>query len=108
MSVRLGEWDSSKDQDCQCACKSCDCECAEPIVNIDVAEVIKHENYSSASATRENDIALVRLSRGVSSFTKFIRPICLPYDSVSKLNIADQNENITVVTGWGYKEGGEY
>jgi len=106
VGVRLGEWDTSKEKDCQCAFKSCDCECAESVVDIDVAEVIIHENYNPLTASRENDIALIRLSRRIENFTEYISPICLPYDGHAKLHIPDPNENVTVAVGWGYKEGG--
>lgn len=105
--MRLGEWDTNKEKDCQCAYKSCDCECAESVVDIEIAEIIKHENYNPMSASRENDIALVRLSRRVKNFTEYIGPICMPYDGHAKLNIPDPNENVTVAVGWGYKEGGK-
>lgn len=56
--------------------------CADPAIDVGIAEVIEHENYEffyppDYTASRNNDIGLIRLNRKVT-YTDFIRPICLP------------------------------
>ncbi|VEN53482.1 unnamed protein product [Callosobruchus maculatus] len=58
----------------------------------DVAEIIVHENY--VSATYENDIAVVRL-KSPTSFNAYIWPICLP-----PIEGTYENE-MPIVVGWG-------
>ncbi|KAM9330529.1 transmembrane protease serine 9-like [Gastrophryne carolinensis] len=55
--------------------------------------IIVHENYSSI--LNENDIALIELSAPVT-FTQYIRPVCLPDNSIV---VADNAS--CYVTGWG-------
>lgn len=60
-------------------------------VDILIDEFIKHEHYKRLS--RQNDIAVVRLSRAVV-FTNYIRPACL-WQSFSI------HQNIASATGYG-------
>lgn len=62
--------------------------------NVDIAEFIKHEQYSKTS--KQNDIMLVRLARDLT-FTLFLRPACLSQESY----ISDLK---AVATGWGATE----
>ncbi len=65
-SVRLGEWDTSTDEDCDRG------DCSDPAVDVAVEEVITHESYNPNSKAQENDIALLRLSRSVAYTGMFI------------------------------------
>jgi len=94
-SVRLGEWDTNSERDCDID------DCSEPPINVDVEEIIPHASYNTNSKAQENDIALLRLSRSVA-YTDFIKPICLP----SSENLRNFNyEGIKLeVAGWGKTE----
>ena len=59
----------------------------------DVAEVIKHSRYNSA--TLDNDYAILRLSKAVD-FTSEVTPACLPADVESTYE-----GRIATATGWG-------
>ncbi|KAJ6637209.1 Serine protease easter [Pseudolycoriella hygida] len=94
-SVRLGEWDTNAEEDCDRG------DCADPPLDIAVEEVIPHENYNPNSKTQENDIALLRLSQQVT-YTDFIKPICLPTaDNLKNKNYDGINLD---VAGWGKTE----
>lgn len=97
VSVRVGEWDLSTEQDCD------DDICSGSAIDIPFGEVITHEGYVPSSAAQENDIALIRLSRPVT-FTDFVRPICLPVQSNLRNKILD-GVNMDVA-GWGKTETG--
>lgn len=56
--VRLGEWDTSTDPDCQ------DSVCAPPVHDIDPETVIIHQDYNSPRFA--NDIALVKLAQRIN------------------------------------------
>lgn len=92
VGVRLGEWDTGSDQDCD------ENNCSEPVVDVPVVDRIPHENYVPTSRAQENDIALLRLGRSVP-FTDWITPICLPIaESTRNLNYDDY---AFIVAGWG-------
>lgn len=93
-SVRLGEWDTNTDTDCDRG------DCSDPALDVPVEEIIPHENYNPNSKSQENDIALLRLSQSVT-YTDFIKPICLPNDSVKNKNFDGINLE---VAGWGKTE----
>lgn len=59
-SVRLGEWDTNSDTDCDRG------DCSDPALDVPVEEIIPHENYNPNSKSQENDIALLRLSQSVT------------------------------------------
>ncbi|XP_031634378.1 serine protease easter-like [Contarinia nasturtii] len=71
--VRLGEWQTSTNPDCDEMTSIC----APPVEDIQVVQQIIHENYMPNSREHPNDIALLRLGREVT-YTSFIKPICLP------------------------------
>jgi hypothetical protein len=76
--VRLGEWDRNTNPDCQEIDNVW--QCAPEFIDIKIAKVFSHEFFSSTSATRFNDIALLKLGSTVV-FTEFIRPICIDLES---------------------------
>jgi hypothetical protein len=95
-SVRLGEWDTASDTDCD------EDDCSDPVVDVPVEQIITHENYNPNAKSQENDIALLRLSRPVT-YTDFIQPICLPGESARNKNF----DGIKLeVAGWGKTENG--
>lgn len=96
--VRLGEWDTATNQDCE------EDNCSDPVLDIPVSERTPHPDYQIHSRTQENDIALLRLARSVQ-FTDWIRPICLP----TSPNVRNRNyDNFPlVVAGWGKTENGK-
>ncbi|KAH8385649.1 hypothetical protein KR200_005317, partial [Drosophila serrata] len=99
-SVRLGEWDTRTDPDCETQTNGKRV-CAPNHIDIEVEKAILHERYVPNSVDQRNDIALLRLKRSVS-FTDYVRPICLPTDE-------DLRKNLFVgytmdVAGWGLTE----
>lgn len=84
-SVRLGEWDMSKEIDCDD-----DDICAPQARDIPIEELIPHEGYSPSSQSEQDDIALLRLSRPVE-LNDFARTICLP--------VEDRIKNMNITTG---------
>ena len=69
--------------------------CADDPVTVGVEEQLVHEDYDPSSTHQRYDIALLRLTHDVT-FTKFIKPICLPSNS-------DINRKVQVA-GWGKTE----
>lgn len=97
--VRLGEWDTSTEQDCE------EDNCSDPVRNVPVVGRIPHPDYQIHSRTQENDIALLRLAYSVQ-FSDWVRPICLPLSQ----NVRNRNYDgvSLVVAGWGKTENGKY
>lgn len=93
MSVRLGEWDTRGDPDCEHGI------CSDPVVDIAVEHSIPHHKYQPYSRTQENDIALVRLKQSIT-FTDWIRPICLPVEA--RLRNVNYDGVGLQTLGWGY------
>ncbi|KAL1447513.1 hypothetical protein WDU94_005691 [Cyamophila willieti] len=87
-SVRLGEWNSSTDPDCQ------DGICAPPYQDIKVVEVIRHEFYTT---DLNKDIALLRLE-SPANMSSFVRPVCLPYGAAMTKDFTSED---ILVAGWG-------
>lgn len=83
--VRLGEWDTRTDPDCQ---DFADDErvCNDGHEDVAVENLIPHPNYNRSSPLKMNDIALIRLAQGVQ-FTTFIKPICLPSLSERRIDL---------------------
>lgn len=93
VSVRLGEWDISSEKDCQHQI------CSDAILDIEIKEIILHDDYVPDSVSHEHDIALILLEQSVK-FTKWIKPICLPTSEEMKSKSYD---GISIdVAGWGY------
>ncbi|OXU23325.1 hypothetical protein TSAR_014420 [Trichomalopsis sarcophagae] len=81
-SVRLGEHDLNMDPDCSYEGPDVTMRyCADKTVVVTVEKQIPHENYSFVQDSKDSgskpyDIALIRLTKAVSS--DYVKPICLP------------------------------
>ncbi|XP_030649802.1 prostasin-like, partial [Chanos chanos] len=62
-------------------------------MTLEISQLVLHENYDQY--TKDNDIALLRLSRPVT-FTDYVRPVCL-----AASNSSIKTGTNTWVTGWG-------
>ncbi|XP_026753618.3 CLIP domain-containing serine protease HP8-like [Galleria mellonella] len=83
--ARFGEYDVSKSKDCMFSV------CADPVVKIEVEEVIVPGGYKNHEYG--SDIAILKLKYR-APYTDFIRPVCLPTGPI--------NQNaIFIATGWG-------
>lgn len=93
-SVRLGEYNTDTETDCIQDSETTEV-CADDPITVGVEEQIAHEEYRPLSRDQRYDIALLRLSRDVTS-TRFVKPICLPTNASlgHKLYVA----------GWGKTE----
>ncbi|KAF2897100.1 hypothetical protein ILUMI_09081 [Ignelater luminosus] len=98
VSVRVGEHTINTDPDCEEV--SGNRYCADPVQDIDIAEVIPHPRYDSK--TLENDIGLIRLASRINSAVDSVKPICLPTTEDLR-NKNFENAKLTV-TGWGITE----
>ena len=78
-AVRLGEWDTFTNPDCDDSFIN-EKVCSFPHIDVGIEETIIHENYAPLSYNQHNDIALLRLSFKVI-FTEFIKPICITKNS---------------------------
>nr|XP_036675087.1 serine protease 7 [Drosophila suzukii] len=90
-TVRLGEYDTSKDIDC------IDGLCNQPVLEMGIEERIVHPQYDPANKDRVHDIALLRLDRPVL-LNEYIQPVCLPLVST---RMAINTGELLVVSGWG-------
>ncbi|XP_022211190.2 transmembrane protease serine 9 [Drosophila obscura] len=98
--VRLGEWDTATDPDCEVDVRGMK-DCAPAHLDVPVERTIPHPSYIPSSKNQVNDIALLRLGSQVE-YTDFVRPICLPLD----VNLRSATfDGITMdVAGWGKTE----
>lgn len=95
-AVRLGEWDTSTNPDCQYHEDSKVADCAPPYQDIAIEELLPHPLYNRTDRTQINDIALARLA-SPAKLNDFVQPICLP----NKQLRADELEDlVTEVAGW--------
>uniref|UniRef100_A0A182MLT7 CLIP domain-containing serine protease n=1 Tax=Anopheles culicifacies TaxID=139723 RepID=A0A182MLT7_9DIPT len=97
--VRLGEWDTESDIDCEDL--EDELSCAAPVQDFGYKRIIIHEGYSGNPAERANDIALIELD-GTVVYNEFVKPICLPEPetpSKEKLYIGSM-----WAAGWGRTE----
>ncbi|XP_053946957.1 serine protease easter-like isoform X2 [Anastrepha ludens] len=99
-TVRLGEWDTTTNPDCEIDSTGAK-DCAPPHIDVPVELAIPHPKYDPLSINQINDIALLRLKETVI-FTDFVRPICLPLNS--NLHGASFDDTILDVAGWGKTE----
>ncbi|XP_055850341.1 serine protease easter-like [Episyrphus balteatus] len=86
--VRLGEWNTSTDKDCEVDTRGIK-NCADSYIDVTIEKLIRHEKFKILSFEGpRNDIALIRLSR-IVDYTDYIRPICLPLDDILKESTFD-------------------
>ena len=95
--VRLGEWDTTTENDCDDSFVN-ENVCAPPAIDIQIEQLIPHENYQPSAGNQHNDIALLRLAQRVT-FSEFVAPICLPFESAVRNN--DFVNQTLSVAGWG-------
>lgn len=95
----LGEFDISKSLDCL----GDDGFCADPTLDVAVASVHIHDNYTGL-AYATDDIALVRLKRRIPRYTDFVRPICITDDIYAET----YRPPVYITNGWGYPEKGRF
>ncbi|CAL4062109.1 unnamed protein product, partial [Meganyctiphanes norvegica] len=72
--------------------------------DIEVAEVIKHEQFGAGRCRRCNDIAIVKLAKPAKFDKYFVQPICLPVDpewDMGYLASEFLQDNWGDATGWG-------
>ncbi|XP_045775546.1 CLIP domain-containing serine protease 14D-like isoform X1 [Maniola jurtina] len=102
--VRVGEFDYSKDVDCQTDSCGFDMICESKIQDIDVEEIIPHERFTGLlDGSVEGDIALLRLSEPIN-MTNNAAPICLPiHSNLRNVHLAGYFGQIA---GWGVTENG--
>lgn len=99
-SVRLGEWDTNTDPDCEVDATGYR-DCAPPHQDILIEEYTIHEKYEAVSVNQWYDIGLLRLERAVA-YSVFIKPICLPLDKDIRNRLY---VNVSMdVAGWGLTE----
>lgn len=96
IGVRLGEWDLTKEQDCEHEY------CADAPVDMGIEKIIVHEDYAN-NKSHYNDIALIRFNRSVD-MSDYISPVCLPIEEPQR------SKNMVGLTGyaagWGKMENG--
>lgn len=95
--VRLGEWDTSTENDCDESFVG-EKICNDPPLDIPIELKIPHEQYDPQASNQHNDIALLRLVQN-AQYSAYVRPICLPVDQVLRNN--DFVKQTLSVAGWG-------
>ncbi|XP_062558725.1 CLIP domain-containing serine protease B9-like [Armigeres subalbatus] len=80
--VRLGDYHTETDEDCQEV--NDDELCAPPPQDIAVQQIIRNPSYNKPRLA--NDLALLKLVSPVNVTTEFVRPICIPTDRDIPLN----------------------
>ncbi|XP_063984192.1 uncharacterized protein LOC135166115 [Diachasmimorpha longicaudata] len=98
ITVRLGEYDTSTDEDCDS-----EGHCIPKYQEFSVKETKAHEHYSPV--TYQNDVGLVKLVTAVDIRSGYIRPICLPLYPQNSSAIY-RTPSTAVVTGWGATRNG--
>lgn len=99
LGVRLGEWNLLTGEDCET--QNGRKICAPNALDLQVEEILIHENYQAQSRNQFNDIALIRLSKKVQ-YSTYVKPICLQYDK--SIKVTDLLGQSLVVTGFGATE----
>ncbi|KAL0270401.1 UNVERIFIED_CONTAM: hypothetical protein PYX00_007823 [Menopon gallinae] len=90
-TVRLGEYDLTKEKDCLNGV------CSPSPIDAAVEDIIVHPEYKPSDRAQHHDIALIRLRNKVP-FSAYISPICLPRDELLR---KDYTGKKLVVSGWG-------
>ncbi|KAJ8960286.1 hypothetical protein NQ318_004011 [Aromia moschata] len=89
LGVRVGEYDTSSEKDCE------DDTCNPPVQDLIIEKIIPHPQYNTTFYA--NDIALLRVSK-INFTVENAKPICLPTTE----DLRDQKLKTAVVTGWGF------
>jgi len=97
--VRLGEYDHTTDVDCVMLNGYEDC--ADRPIDYKVANVLIHPERGPKS--KLHDIAILILEK-TPPYTDFIRPICLPEQTLMVPDLNDK-KGVLYVTGWGWTIG---
>jgi len=95
VSVRLGEYDLSKKEDCDGDPQ--DPICSEPVQDVNVKSYVAHPAYERKRVL--NDIGIVQMERAANFGQRNIKPICLPFTKELQ-----QLPKHFVVIGWGQTE----
>ncbi|XP_062551481.1 serine protease grass-like isoform X2 [Armigeres subalbatus] len=98
VSVRLGENDISKDEDC--IVRADERDCTPPPQDIVVDREIRHPGYSNRH--KINDITLLRLEHS-ATLGDSVRTICLPNATLHERMVQPSSY---IVSGWGLTENG--
>ncbi|KAG5873546.1 hypothetical protein JTB14_007354 [Gonioctena quinquepunctata] len=94
ISVRLGEYDTETDIDCESPE-----DCNDRPVDVEIEEVSVHPGFNRSSFNKNNAIALVKLKKSVN-YTGYIQPICLP-----EPNESAADEDRVTLAGWNRTNG---
>ncbi|CAB4065283.1 unnamed protein product [Lepeophtheirus salmonis] len=100
-TIRIGEFDLSKDDDCfeESGIKIC----SEPVQNFDLEKIIPHPLYGKKTPHNLHDIALVKLERPVIE-NDYVTTICLPFSHDEEENYETSDlalRSLFTVAGWG-------
>lgn len=98
--VRLGEWDTTTNPDCETDVRG-EKDCAPEHIDVLIERAIPHPQYNPSSKNQVHDIALLRLNRDIV-YTDFVRPICLPINN--NLRLAAFDGIVMDIAGWGKTE----
>ncbi|KAF2888887.1 hypothetical protein ILUMI_17286 [Ignelater luminosus] len=96
VSVRLGEYDLNKEEDCF---EDGSNNCLDKPIDVKVEEKIPHEQFDLKVQDYQHDIALLRLSEDIP-YSDSIMPICLPLEEIPDLS----DKVKMTVAGWGVTE----
>uniref|UniRef100_A0A0K2VJJ2 CLIP domain-containing serine protease n=1 Tax=Lepeophtheirus salmonis TaxID=72036 RepID=A0A0K2VJJ2_LEPSM len=99
-TIRIGEFDLSKDDDCfeESGIKIC----SEPVQNFDLEKIIPHPLYGKTPHNL-HDIALVKLERSAIE-NDYVTTICLPFSHDEEENYETSDlalRSLFTVAGWG-------
>ncbi|XP_053691100.1 CLIP domain-containing serine protease B4-like [Sabethes cyaneus] len=97
--VRLGEYDT-KNKEVDCA----NGHCADMPMDVEVDQVVVHQNYTTRQISQYDDIALIRLMQSVQ-MTAFVQPIQLPPNQME--DMLDETKMPIVSAGWGRTKTGD-
>ncbi|KAL3276740.1 hypothetical protein HHI36_012110 [Cryptolaemus montrouzieri] len=89
--IILGEYDTRNKTDC--IYNKYGSDCADPVQEIEMKAFIIHPGYMSGYT--DNDIGIIKLREKVR-YTDFIRPICLPPETMEVTE-----KDIFMIAGWG-------
>lgn len=95
-TVRLGEWDTSQEIDCDRSLIN-EQHCAPKPVDFKISEKIMHENYRRIRSSLDDDIGLIRLEKQVT-FNDYIMPVCMSPE------IRSYTGKVLTVVGFGRSE----